>query len=359
MKSKPERRSKRKMSEAEGNADIVRRIQERNETGNQEMSRRSLLIRGAAALAIGSGGVYLLSKNCGEDKSSIGETAKNTGRDTVPKSSVNEAEVRTDKLIVRAEKGADNLGKRLRDKFKEIPNTLNTEKLFMPFDLVDINKGNPNRNSPRFHRKAAEAGTGSVKQDNINYFGYQSGGRELKGLAAAYSPPTREMVLAPDFDEDNLLDNLVLYHELRHVTQDTSVRHSISSQAEFQQYVAFYTRKSGNKRRVFVLDEASAYMYEIEALNLLLDGALKEAAKKGVQLDVQQVRAQLNASKNQTGLLNMILEMGYAYYNSGSTDKGITQSFLREMVRTYRKNGYTKAQFILRGDFRNPQRWKE
>lgn len=357
-------KSKRKMSETEVNADLARRIQKRNEAGNggknQEISIRSMLTRGAVLLAIGvGGGAYLLSGNNVEDTSSTTETAKSAAKATTPRSYRNEDEVMTDKLIEHVEAGADNLGKKLRDKFDKLPNTLNAEQLFLPFDLVNINKGNPNRNYPRFHRKATEAGIGSAKNANINYFGYRIGGPELRGFAAAYSPPSREMILAPDFDADNLFDSLVLYHELRHVMQDTAVRDSISSDAELRQYLAFHDRKPGQKNRVFVMDEASAYMFEIEALNLLLDGALKDAAKKGVQLDAEQIRTQLNASKNQTALLGLIMEMGYSYYNSGSSDKGITQSFLREMVRMYRKNVDAKADFIFSADFRNPQRWKE
>jgi hypothetical protein len=200
-------------------------------------------------------------------------------------------------------------------------------------------------------------GISIARQDDINYFGYSAGKKQ--GFVASYEAPTRIMELAPDFEEDNLLDALVLHHELRHAMQDTQNRTDLHSEDDFRKYLAMYRAQAGENFKIFLIEEASAYMYEIEAMNLLLDGELKAAHREGRKIDMAGALLKLKARPDQKGMVEMLADIARIYYGSGSGPRGMTQKYLEDMVVFHREHLGQNIDFYESANFRNLKRWNK
>lgn len=185
-----------------------------------------------------------------------------------------------------------------------------------PFDLVRINRENPNKNRLRFLRQTLEgANPGDermVRQSNIRFFSY---GFQLSAdqFAAAFSPVERSLLLRPDFDFSSRGDLLVAHHELTHVGQDTNARIGIGSRQEFDSYLRFHTVHPGERPRSRLDYEGGAYLFEIELLNSMLQGQLFNAAQSGSPMSAQAISTALNDAKN-LPVYTILADLARVYY---------------------------------------------
>ncbi len=261
----------------------------------------------------------------------------------------------TDNIIQRAFEGSNHLKQILAPKLSEIDQEL-AQKLYETFQLMDINAKNPNNNFARIQMDMKN-GRGEFSNASMNYFMFHALPPALAGTAANYNISNRTVEVSPEFDPFNLLDIIIFHHELRHVMQDTALRSSLSTREDFDRYMAFFTLHSENDpQKVLVFNEASAYMYEIETLNVLLDGELKTSILNGNPLSLEYIRGKLHARERQIDTIQLLVAFATSYYTSGSTYRGLTPSFLDTIVATYRRQA-GKFDFYETGDFRNPKKW--
>lgn len=237
-----------------------------------------------------------------------------------------------DHLINVAEQGVDNLEQTVRKKVELMEDFDQRKVLMEAFKLAALNKDNPNKN---YERLMSELEGTTLRQQNINYFSYGVDSKN-SGFSAAYIPPQRVVKLDAGFDKDNLLDGLILYHELQHVMHDTVTRSKLNTKEKFDDYNNFFRGSKGDKMRMSVLGEGTAYGVEIELLNVILDGRLKN----GEAVNIEEVRKLLKARKDQIGTVALLLEFANAYYGSKSSIKGLRRSYLQKIANKYDPQKY-------------------
>lgn len=256
-------------------------------------------------------------------------TAQNIASGTVNE----QKEQQLDVLIHGVETSFLDFEPRLRALVNQVgtPPYLEIGELFAPFDAVRINQNNNQRNMLRRRRKIAEHEVSeTIVLAHPNYFFYDlkeghRPGEGKSGGAASFSPVERTMYLPPEHDPQSLLRLLVQYHETRHANQDTSRRVAMRNDpAALQAYIAFHTGRGTEKPKLILTEEASAYGYELEVLNLLLRGKLQSGQIPPVKDVIQTLGC---TSREQEGI-ESLLELARNYYPEGMTDGIFTTRFL-------------------------------
>jgi hypothetical protein len=126
---------------------------------------------------------------------------------------------------------------------------------------------------------------------------------------AGFSPLERRMLIPSNFNSDNALQFLEIYHETVHIMH--TAYWLLSGE---QGFVEFYT----HERPSVILDEEfDAYAVEIETLNLLLNGALKEKIVAGQALNSDEVTSLLALDEDQKPTIGMLLRLAEKYYPDG------------------------------------------
>lgn len=305
------------------------------------LSRRRFLRSGAvvgAGILIGGGAAVHFGFGKDADKN---QNRTNENRDlTQAYEELDGEEItrKTDELILKAEHGFANFETLIAPHLRLLPNGAFKDQLQAPFDLMKINKKNPNKNGPRFNREGRLRQDFLVKVDNLNFFSFEA--RDNPDLVAGFIPTSRTMQLSPHFDPDNFLDMCVFYHELRHAAQDANVRRNFQTEEQLKAYLAFNRKKSpSDKSKVIITEEATAYAFELEILNFLLDGKLRSSVEKGEQFDINWVRQKLNARKDQNELIEMLISFANKYYPEGISTGEFSKRFLDKIAELCRTNG--------------------
>ncbi len=293
---------------------------------------RGRLVRIGAILAtITGGGVYLANKSASPPEL----VAPNSGNTPVMYSEKNIQAVNV--LIQKVATGMTNLDNATRVERTKLGDFAK-EHLEGPFDIIKMNVENPNINAPKFKKESLRRGESGYHTQNLYYFGYAEA--ELDDYAAAFSPSEKIMMLSSKLDPNNLLDMLVVYHELSHAVQDGNTRQKIRSREDMGKYIAFFKMDPGGKGRIVIIDEGSAYAREIEMLNILLKGTLKESITAGKGVDISSVQKALNSRPEQNGTIQMLIAMANTYYPEGLTDGNLPKKFLDHIAKLYRSRGY-------------------
>lgn len=261
------------------------------------ISRRQLLTGMAAIAAVYAStvGAVLLSK------------------DDEVEEQVSDPERMTDAVIAKAEEGF------IKFKARAVPLIMAATanypeirgKLMASFEVMDINRQNPDRNFPRLQAKMRAQGVTEYKQPNSSPYIFSYIARKEENIAAGYVPISKTMALSPDFDPESLHDLLVLYHELKHVVHDTNERRTFKSSAEFEAYINFYSSPN-----VILNDEMEAYAFEIELLNLMVNGELEKAAQEGRSVNLSVLQG---VAKDQEDILKLapIINLSQLFYPNG------------------------------------------
>lgn len=199
------------------------------------------------------------------------------------------------------------------DKLGEVISTqdnFSSGRLLEPVSIYQQNKRNPQRNKPRLLLEdLKKRGAIALKSPNfeiiedINYFFIQATD-DPRNLAASYSPTGKTIELNTKLTNPNLLDLLITYHELVHVVQDTNVRRTFTTSDQLEKYFAFFE----NKVRIIGSFEHEAYLNEIQVLNFLTNGQLREDALSG-NLDVYKYSVFMRAREEQKDTVSLILDM--------------------------------------------------
>lgn len=252
-----------------------------------------------------------------------------------------EQEALTDKMITKIEKGFKEFEKIVRPKIEQEPIEHIRRELEAPFVIMDRNKKNNDRNYPRLLKER------QVKRDQISYlndpyhFFYAVHGQKGGGMSFSFNPVQNLMRVPEDFDPNNYMDILILFHELKHVVYEVNAREGIRSDAEYRRYVKSFEVKPGERPRIFIDGEFSVYAFEIELLNKLLDGRLMAAAASGEKIDAKEVAQKLNARPSQLSTIEMLLHFAEAYYPQRvSAHNGFPREYVDRIARNYERAGY-------------------
>lgn len=189
------------------------------------------------------------------------------------------------------------------------------EKLQAPFDLVRINQKNPEKNLFRIPQNIPYV------PSDPRYFFYRADGiSKQSGGVAGFAKEARAIDFGSEFDSSNLLNMLIVYHELVHVNQDVEMRMAIDSPEKGRWYQEAI--KALQRPRVYINLELEAHGLMVEMLNLVLDGELKNkiAYLDSDSLDLWPMLQKLHAKGNQQerDLLMNILVEAQKYYPEAS-----------------------------------------
>ncbi len=310
-------------------------------------TRKAIGLAGIGALAIGAA---IHFRNADDTYAPT-----NSARQEVPASdrlqqrvlSREEAEHQVDQLIPRVEQGMAQLRSRVQNKLSQwgghLPAPyLSADAFWAPFEVVEINKRNPTRNYEHFQRLR------NGRIGDLNWFFYNTlrhsehdnpeYGNIENYMAAAFSPPFREIRISPEFDPNKLMDLLVAYHELRHAVNDSNVRTGLNSREQYEAYMNFRRGRQGERQRFLIEDEAGAFAYEIEVLNVLLDDMLRQ---RSGNIDVTLAAEQLAVSdQHGKSILRMLIEFAQVYYPHGMTGGMFNTAFPRLVIQNYEAIGY-------------------
>jgi hypothetical protein len=262
-----------------------------------------------------------------------------------------EADVDTlsDEAILKAEEAMVRFETIMRPYLDKLPKDHFREQLELPFEQMRVNYDNPYKNGPRSHRELASQGKTTLRQENQSWFSIKAG--DDPGLSASFQPATRIMQISTKFDPQNFLDMLVLYHETRHVTQDNAYRAQLETKEQFDSYLDFHSREfEDDTQRFIVTDEASAFAYEIEMLNLYLDGWLNQASTNGTPISIDEMVKRLNGRPEQRSTTSMILQLAYYYFPERMTGGNFSKRFLDKIATEYKNaHGYEAYIFTTKG----------
>ncbi|MDZ4284864.1 MAG: hypothetical protein U1A28_03505, partial [Patescibacteria group bacterium] len=249
-----------------------------------------------------------------------------------------------DAIIERVENKFLSIAEQLKGKIVLLPYAPLREQLDLPRQVVLINKGNPWRNAYRFEQ--AMQHEKYFEQENINYFSYQlledrrPNDTTMHHAIAAYAPLTRKFYLSRGVVHMNVLDFVIAAHELFHVTQDTRERTRLNSEQQFMEYVNFYSTNRGESPRIILNNETTAYAYELELLDLLLDGKLRSVTLSKDVAAVTSLGGAIHIRAEQEQTFESLVGLASLYFPNGMTKNGLPAEFVHQIARIYRRVGF-------------------
>lgn len=240
----------------------------------------------------------------------------------VPRQKEQAEEDKIETLIRRVEDSFDHFYGRMREGLKNRAAVDNPGHLFWtcmenPSHIISVNRTNPLRNAEVARRKAKKEGMYfptfiHSKLLDARHFTYdieRGEAARMKGYAG-FSPKERRIVLQETYDPKNAVDFLVAFHETVHVMHTA---HWLMQGGKG--FIEFYER---SHPAVILNEEFDAYALEIEAMNLLLNDALRRSILSGKSPDVTEVAQQLQMVSYEGTPLPMLLNLSKLYFPSGT-----------------------------------------
>jgi hypothetical protein len=111
------------------------------------------------------------------------------------------------------------------------------------------------------------------------------------------------------------------------------------TQRDFDTYQSFYTHQPDERPRIIIDYEATAYAFELELINLILEGGLEKAVMDKT-LTAQNLGQDLNARTDQLPLLELICDLAYCYFPERLSEKSFSERYFKKVVLAYQNVGY-------------------
>jgi hypothetical protein len=260
---------------------------ERGGTGNRENTPRKLALKIGGAIMLVVGGLFLATRG--------GNTQEKAESKTQP-ASLETDEDAVYQQIKRVEAGFAKFRERLFAKMKQASDPALEQRFKIPFELARLNaENNPDRNILSFLRKNNPDHKSYTFNHPMSRFFYGFEGKDYRSSAASFNNAHRTMELAADFDPEGDADNIVLFHELFHAYYDIQIRENIEKSKAWKIYERLNSYREGERSPFDLLNEVYATAYELQAINVLLDGDLKKEVLEGEAIDYQKFAEKLNA----------------------------------------------------------------
>lgn len=289
------------------------------------LSGKTLLIAGGAVVLGGGAAAFWRISNSESDVDKL-------------LADYRDKEKKLEPVIINFEKGFGQFSQVLRHKatVANVP-TQGRRSLEYPLEIAEINLQNTKRNVYTFKRQDLEARrsrkTSYAQLSDPNFFFFGLLENEA-GSLAAFEPPTKTFYIGSAYNPDNVLDNLIAFHELVHIAQDNLDRQELPS----DRYRAFF--EEAQRRKVIkavALYEATAYMEEVYALDLLTDGQFKRDVLSGV-ISLPKYRALLRTCPEQDSVIVFLGNLGYQVFSGRSNWEVIDAKFVDYVKNIYRQN---------------------
>lgn len=246
-------------------------------------------------------------------------------------------------LIAEADRGIETLQGLIADKLVNLPPEQQQE-IRSPIEFYRNNQRNPIRNSYTFLlddlEKRGEAALRSpayLQKEDPRFF-FMRLLKERVNLAGTFNPVARTFYLDKSVSSQNLFDALVIYHEAEHARQDYEVRSHLGIPELKQHYDSFYSVRPTEQPRIIIPFEYQAYTKELEVINLLTDGKLKQDSMGG-NFSVDEYAKSLNARADQKGAIDWLLKLAQVYYSTDSRVNYYSIPFQQTINQTYEDQG--------------------
>lgn len=252
---------------------------------------------------------------------------------------------RGDQLIAQIESGFTQLKSTLEHKLGNQPNRfpaqyIDPASFWAPFELVARNHdGHPNRNYLRFRSVTPDDATVLRTADSFFYvferpnIGAVQHNEAQLVASASYTDRSRVFTVPASFNQNSLLEMIVAYHEMRHCVYDSFRRTHLQGDA----LRVYLDNVNANRSVSYFADEADAYAYEIEALNILLDDHLRQA---NGNLTIEAVMQTLNAHTRQDYILaDTLLTLARLYYPQAMQSGRFAMRYLQFLQEQYMAMG--------------------
>lgn len=96
----------------------------------------------------------------------------------------------------------------------------------------------------------------------------------------------------------------------------------------------------GSRKRIIDIYEASAYVEELEIINIMTNGQFRDLVTRKVE-DMTKYRGILNSRTEQDSTVMLLITIAYAYYASPkTTPRGIGSDFLEYIRDLHRRAGF-------------------
>lgn len=205
----------------------------------------------------------------------------------------------------------------------------------MPFDTMDENRKNSQRNGPRAAKNLGlhkGEGVTVTTKNQFHYFYWASTNSATNGSQASFQPVSRIMKLDENIDPDNMLDMSTLFHELVHANLTVNMQPAD---------IALYEEgERDGKARLLINDEGAAWALQIESLNVLLNDAIRQYSRTGVKPSIVDVRRTLRAKPEKDFYLEQIFTFGREYYHGDLLEHPSNAlPFLNTIAKTYETSG--------------------
>ncbi len=243
-------------------------------------------------------------------------------------------------LIGVIEKKSSALRMRLREDKLHFTDELR-KTLDGPFEIIDRNKGNQYKNKLIGVREMRAAGLKEYMSSDIYHFSYQWNGYGkyegvllMKDITAGFMPISRTVYFGEESNFSNDLDMLVMYHEIWHSIQDAAIRKGISSREELVMYQTSLECVTGMKPNARLMWEVEAFAFELEMLNLVLDGQLATAVK-AQKLTFAFLAQALKIRKEQENFALMLEDLAKVYFTHPHGSLNFSRPFIRRIAEIY------------------------
>jgi hypothetical protein len=215
--------------------------------------------------------------------------------------------------------------------------------LHLPFQIVANNRANPLRNGEVAARLASQHGVPPeiflLAQQQPHHYAYENLPIQF---VAAFAPTRRSMILPPDLNPQNPMFKWAKLHETYHIYQFAEHRRRMGLDG--------FLRFMNGSNPVFLVDEVQAYGYELEAMNLELDGELRKIAQAGGVLDGDRMRQQLGGIDDRYRTpMQFLAYIGTQYFRDGKEDGVYPQAYVQSVLQCLIHDGQTPYQLDTNG----------
>ncbi len=292
----------------------------------RDFLKKGLLLAGGGVLALGGGALALRTWLGKSELDIVVEDYETKGR-------------KIDGIIEKADLSMATLRGLAEDGLSDYPKEQRDLILF-PIDIYERNRGNKYRNLYKYRAERIRSeGLSALEEEIIleddYHFLFDFLPPDAKNrTTAAYTPAIKAVGLRRNL-QGNLMDALEIYHEMKHVIQDTKFRSYLDSEEEWVEYVNFFQ----GERLTIVEYEQEAYLYEIEMLNALLKGELKTDLATG-ERNLGYFADLLGVSEDQLPALIQILGYAKIAYDTGTNIDYVAPEFADVVNGNYRAMGF-------------------
>lgn len=248
----------------------------------------------------------------------------------------------TEIKMKKIESALENLHSALQGQDMESPFKEQLEAFF--FFFHHNKEHNLQRNAYTLERRINASGQVSI--DDARYFFYRVIPQKTTGAAALYHYPTHSVEIRPDFNPEVLYSTLIAEHEVYHAMSWFLRRQQNRAQNRFHDEATenrFYADK------FLLTEEARAFAFQLETMNVLSNGAIKALFSAGsspyifTDSDYQLFATLLGIPVTHPDI-QTALALALLYYGNHGTMTDLPEPYLRAVCGLYKdvyaRNGW-------------------